>query len=70
MSDFHDELESQNPRKSLVAWYDWVTRGECHCCFPEWEYEDISVQDVWTWESQIRVTDLGVAFDNGRIEEM
>ncbi len=26
-----------------------VLRGGCLCCFPEWEYDGISVQDVWIW---------------------
>lgn len=65
MTDFHDEMRNENPRKSLVDWYEWVTSGDCPCCFPEWDYDDISILDVWTWQDQVNVYDLGIAFDKG-----
>lgn len=29
---------------------EWVTAGDCPCCFPYWKYLGVSKQDIWRWD--------------------
>ena len=31
---------------------EWIQSGECRCCFPQWDYEGVSVQDLWRWQNE------------------
>ena len=27
----------------------WIATGGCPCCFPNWEYDNVTKPDVWGW---------------------
>ena len=32
----------------------WVFEGNCPCCFPYWEYPEITTFDVWDWQDEFQ----------------
>lgn len=36
----------------------WVFEGGCPCCFPYWDYPDLSVQSVWDWQDEFQAWDV------------
>lgn len=36
----------------------WVFEGNCPCCFPYWEYNDLSVQEVWEWQDEFQAWEV------------
>lgn len=36
----------------------WVFEGNCPRCFPDWEYPDISIAEVWVWQDELNAWDV------------
>lgn len=39
----------KSKEKARKDFREYAQDAECHCCFPYWEYEGVSVLDVWRW---------------------
>lgn len=48
--DWWDERSFSRARKDYER---YIQDGQCPCCFPHWEYPEMSVQDMWNWEDEM-----------------